>query len=350
MKKMIETENPNGLRTEHRSNQSEKDPLDLKTRAVGRLLWNLLLERKLPLQGDVDWAVLRRQFPLLSTVSEKNLMESLIVLQSIVILDETVDDRVKKMLTDYKGKVVNVRRNLTNELYMLSPDQFHAHVADFNDNLLYSMQTTRGFPANPNMLSPEEWEDELVRFEADVKQVLCSRHIEVQSSFLKTDKTVAQPAHVDFSWNVLSERADELWLAFFPLTSQGMVLQLWSHDGSRGLLVFIPLGKMLIVPSDTIHGGGFRTFPINDLESRHQDVPNDTDSTDSSNDEYENETIYTGNMRYHLYIATHSTSLPKFAQNVYTIKGDKRRELSQVCPNAPGINVKNSLLLRTLFE
>lgn len=346
---MIETgNNQNGLRTENRTS-GEKRSSGFERRAVGRLLWDLRLDRKLPAQGDVDWSMLRQTFPLLSRVTEQILNESLSVLRSIVVLDETVDDRVNNILTDYHGKLIHVRQNLTNELYMQSPDEFHAHVADFNDNLSYCMQTTRGFPSNPNILAPGKWQEELHHLEDDLKHALHSDDLEVQSSFLKTDNTVAQPAHVDYSWEVLTERAHELWLAFFPLTSQGMILQLWRPNGSQGLLVFIPLGKMLLVPSDTIHGGGFRTFPKNAPEYR-QAQQEDSYSSDSSNDDYENKHVYAGNMRYHLYIATHGTSLPKFAQNVYTIRGDKRRELSKICTNANGLDGQNALLMETLFE
>jgi hypothetical protein len=347
---MIESGYQSGFQViESRNETNQKDPVDLATRAVGQLLWNLLIDRRLSTSKKIDWLIFKREYPLLSSVTEQKLTELSMVIRSIVILDKAIDDRVEQVLADYNGEIVDVRRNLTDELYRLSPDRFHAHVADFNENLSYCMQTTRGFPANPNMLTLDEWEQELARFEKDVKETLDSCHIEVQSSFLKTDKTVAQPAHVDYSWKVLSERADELWLAFFPLTSQGMILQLWPHHGSRGLLVFIPLGKMLLVPSDTIHGGGFRTFPIQELERRN--ALNESDSADSTQrDECEKENVYAGNMRYHLYIATHGKSLPKFAQNIYTIKGDKRRELSQVCTNAPGVNGSNSLLMKGLFE
>ncbi|GAX27332.1 hypothetical protein FisN_23Lh093 [Fistulifera solaris] len=327
---------------ESRNDVNEKDPVDLVTIAVGQLLWNLLLDRKLSTSGNVNWLILKREYPLLSSVTPQKLTELLMVIRSIVILDEEIDDRVEQVLADYNGEVLDVRRNLTDELYRLSPARFHAHVADFNDNLSYCMQTTRGFPANPKMLTADEWEQEIARFEKAVKEKLDSCHIQVQSSFLRTVKTVAQPAHVDYSWKVLSERADELWLAFFPLTTQGMILQLWPPHRSQGLLVFIPLGKMLLVPSDTIHGGGFRTFSIQKQGSHGAQI--------TQTDECDKENVYVGNMRYHLYIATHGKSLPKFAQNVYTVKGDKRRELSQVCTNAPGVNEKNSLLMRTLFE
>jgi hypothetical protein len=347
---MIESGYQSGFQViESRNDVNEKDPVDLVTRGAGQLLWNLLLNRKIPEDGDVDWLILKREYPLLSSVTQIKLIELLMVIRSIVILDDSIDDRVEQVLAEYNGKIVVVRRNLTDELYRLSPDRFHAHVADFNDNLSYCMQTTRGFPANPSMLTADGWEQEIALFEKDVKEKLNSCHIEVQSSFLKTDKTVAQPAHVDYSWKVLGERADELWLAFFPLTSQGMILQLWPPHGSQGLLVFIPLGKMLLVPSDTIHGGGFRTSPIHELGTRNESYESES-AHSTQTDECDKENVYVGNIRYHLYIATHGKSLPKFAQNVYTIKGDKRRELSQVCTNAPGVNEKNSLLMRTLFE
>lgn len=74
------------------------------------------------------------------------------------------------------------------------------------------------------------------------------------------------------------------------------------------------MGKLLLAPSDILHGGGFRTTPIlNDHQHHHQ-----------------------GNVRYHLYVSTQQP-LPPFAQNIYTMRNDKRHELSEVYWNAPGL-------------
>ena len=82
----------------------------------------------------------------------------------------------------------------------------------------------------------------------------------------------------------------------------------------RGQLVFVPLGKLLIMPSDTIHGGGFRTRPIF------------------------NNGIDVGNLRYHLYLATDGHGLPQFVNNTYTQKNDRRRELCDIYRNASGLD------------
>lgn len=54
-------------------------------------------------------------------------------------------------------------------------------------------------------------------------------------------------------------------VAFLPLTKTGQFLQMWEpvHGSNptkprQGKLVFIPKGQLVLVPGDTIHGGGFR--------------------------------------------------------------------------------------------
>jgi len=79
-----------------------------------------------------------------------------------------------------------------------------------------------------------------------------------QVGYMFTEYTQAQRAHVDFTWKQLNDYKDELFIGFFPLTSEGTFLQIWTSD-FVGRLVFIPYGWFLIVPATTVHGGGFRS-------------------------------------------------------------------------------------------
>jgi hypothetical protein len=300
---------------EKKNDEDATSSSDIKT--IGRLLWQWRLTKKLSRHTtNEDLILLVQEYPEVR-VSWNHLQEYHAALSSIIIMDEDIDDRAASLLQDYKGHLVNVRRTMTRELLEQAPEKHMALVADFNDNLAYSMQAKRGIPTSPR---------EVAHLEATLRETLSSPTVQLQASFLKTvHQTIPQPAHVDYPWQTLSEpSANDLFLAFFPLTNQGMILQLWPHPQGTpvaGQLVFIPLDKMLIVPSHTIHGGGFQTLPHDGLE---------------------------GNVRFHLYIATQGTPLPVCAQNVYTMPQNRRVELSRYCPNAPGLD--DSLLMQLLFE
>lgn len=97
-----------------------------------------------------------------------------------------------------------------------------------------------------------------------------------------------------------------------------MFLQLWQDPKIidkrvEGTVVFIPHGKMLIVSSDTIHGGGFKCG-------------------------------LGGNLRFHLYIEVegcegekNSIKLLDHPMNKYTERHDKRRELCERFVNLNGL-------------
>ena len=72
-----------------------------------------------------------------------------------------------------------------------------------------------------------------------------------------------QPAHIDYPIDVLREHNP--LMAFFPMTKHGMHLQLWTSPNSRGRLIHIPLGSLVVVPGDTVHSGGFSTGPDGDI-------------------------------------------------------------------------------------
>ncbi|KAL3806744.1 hypothetical protein ACHAXA_000231 [Cyclostephanos tholiformis] len=157
------------------------------------------------------------------------------------------------------------------------------------------------------------------------------------------EHTMFQPAHMDCDYDILQTYGKKLYLSFFPLTQEGAFLQLWqdaivkvkskvetgwnsNHYNENDCInnivergVFIPYGKMLIVPSDTIHGGGFRRGMGR-------------------------------NLRFYLYIALEDndtdirgkgTKLLDHPMNKYTNRCNKRREL---CKRYVDLNWLNHLL------
>ncbi|EEC47032.1 predicted protein [Phaeodactylum tricornutum CCAP 1055/1] len=84
-------------------------------------------------------------------------------------------------------------------------------------------------------------------------------------SVMFTDsQAVPQNAHIDYQWDDLDGSDPMPYLGFLPLTKAGMFLQLWTGNPDDGVIkmgniVFVPWGKLLLVPGNTVHGGGFRT-------------------------------------------------------------------------------------------
>ena len=186
-------------------------------------------------------------------------------------------------------------------------------VADFNDNLFYHMQQERGLK-HFDGLSPSNVQELENTLQAN----------EYLGSFLTTKSSLPQPPHVDYPWEILEKHAanESLKIGFFPLTEEGMFLQIWptaspSQDRSieiEGQIIFIPHGKLLIVPASTIHGGGFRTTALEEKGDHGNKHVNSGRS---------------GNLRFHLYIATNRASLPAHQTNKYTEPCDRTKELSR---------------------
>jgi hypothetical protein len=73
-------------------------------------------------------------------------------------------------------------------------------------------------------------------------------------------KTTPQRSHHDFHHQVLKKYAGHLYIAFTPLTNDGYFIQVWPKDKPNDVrLLYIPYGAILILPGDTLHGGGFCT-------------------------------------------------------------------------------------------
>jgi len=240
---------------------------------------------------------------------------------TVIVMNDGVDT-AQEILQEFNGKLCNVSTSLIEEMRDDRPANLGAaKVGDFNDNLSYAMQDGRGLL---NIIQKARSEKgiclldqnelllaEIDKFESTLNAAVGGRgEVEYQGSFMKTDKTIPQPPHVDFKWELLQKEKDNLFIAFFPLTNEGMFLQLWKdkkcEETTNGKIIFIPYGKMLVVPSDTIHGGGFKSG--------------------------EN-----GNLRFHLYIASHGSSLPLTHTNRYTEEYNPTKELSDRLKDACGL-------------
>jgi hypothetical protein len=136
---------------------------------------------------------------------------------------------------------------------------------------------------------------------------------EYLGSFLSTESSSPQPPHVDYTYEVLKEHEKHktLKIGFFPLAKDGMFLQVWPtstrqeySEEVEGQVIYLPYGKILVVPASTIHGGGFRTSSMAEAG------------------------LY-GNLRFHLYVATDQATLPAHQSNKYTERYDQTRELSR---------------------
>jgi hypothetical protein len=248
----------------------------------------------------------------------------------------------QKLLADFGGRMTsNIEIDFLEALKSKTPSNLGAaRVADFNENLSYAMQPQRGlrhmFGSSNDRCNPKKGEQLINAFECLLHNMVDSaRHeddncsnMEYQGSFMRTEgTTIPQPPHVDFDWCYLGEPGvkESVFLGFFPLTRQGCFLQMWRPgDASKmsgkvtGQMIFIPYGSFLLLPCDTIHGGGFRSCPS---------------PADGREEEY-------GNMRFHLYIAVNGTQLPRFQNNRYTEKDNPGRELAERFKNAPAVATK----------
>jgi len=85
--------------------------------------------------------------------------------------------------------------------------------------------------------------------------------LKLEGSFLKSLGHAPQVPHFDFTDRVLEEHRNKLYIAVTPLTKAGSYLQVWPirEERSPGEVIFIPFGVLLILPGDTIHGGGFQS-------------------------------------------------------------------------------------------
>ena len=290
------------------------------------------------------------------------------VLSSIIILNSPTSPQVSTLLSKYNGKLLSIGTSILQGLYHAAPVNNdssssggftgRARVGDYNENLFYHMElkdmnlidiiqnnssTVCSPPRSTDQQQEGVLQSEIKSFETTLRNTLNQQAISYRGSFMSTEQTMYQPAHVDYDYSILSKYGKRLYLAFFPLTLDGAYLQLWQkteldegidnakrddkrhqqRDEVEGTVVYIPYGQILLLPSDTIHGGGFKRGKGGNLRFHLYIALDDEDS--GKEDEGEGEKKKEINLLDH-------------PMNKYTEEHDRRRELCERYVNAPGLD------------
>ena len=127
---------------------------------------------------------------------------------------------------------------------------------------------------------------------------------ETFTSILKSPRHALQNPHYDFTLDYIARNGTNMYLGFTPLTADGMFLQVWKGKG-QGIVMYIPQGELVILPSSTLHAGGFC--------SRFR----------------------TGNTRLHFYFYLNNVAEKHYNTNVYD---DKKGHFSSRYLNAEGLD------------
>ena len=136
---------------------------------------------------------------------------------------------------------------------------------------------------------------------------------DTHTSILYSAAHALQNPHYDFKKEVLDKNGENMYLGFTPLTEDGMFLQVWTEEGN-GKVVYIPLGEFLILPSKTMHAGGFCSRAL------------------------------TGNLRLHFYFYLNNVPAEPHNTNVYS---DSLGEFHDRYHNSDGL--MNGKALTNLF-
>ena len=101
-------------------------------------------------------------------------------------------------------------------------------------------------------------------FKEQVLVGLKFKGFEYKASYLISLKEDIQEPHLDYEWGPLKANFGKLYVFFFPLSYEGMQLQIWDYwnlkggqEGRFGKKVFIPYGIGVLLPGHIVHAGGF---------------------------------------------------------------------------------------------
>jgi hypothetical protein len=115
--------------------------------------------------------------------------------------------------------------------------------------------------------------DAMLRLDANLRkevvqlspEKITTSNVQCRASYLRSSYTEPQKPHIDFHWDVF-DKANQPFVAFSPLSHDGCFLQLWDKNApGPGNVCHIPFGVLLVVPGDTVHGGGFCSTLKGDL-------------------------------------------------------------------------------------
>jgi hypothetical protein len=154
-----------------------------------------------------------------------------------------------------------------------------------------------------------DYKNQIGKCDAEIKEALISmttlevENLAFQPSLVISEVHKPQGAHIDYDTAMGYDQ--KYMIAFLPLTETGQFLQLWEKsvddEEIRGKVVFIPRGQLVLVPGNTIHGGGFRADIRSDNIHAHMRLhfyvyPGETTSQiDQHKNEYMDESLYLQN-------------------------------------------------------
>ena len=146
--------------------------------------------------------------------------------------------------------------------------------------VFYTMKNASKSKDEKQFMDGENYNTRLCKADDEIKEKLKlmigndTKEVAYQTSVLVTAVHHPQEPHVDY--DMATGNHKKYMVAFLPLTETGQFLQMWEpNTGVEGQplpvgdLIFIPRGQLVLVPGDTIHGGGFRADTRSDNGLTH---------------------------------------------------------------------------------
>ena len=135
--------------------------------------------------------------------------------------------------------------------------------------VFYPMTRRRKRKDEKELMDSENYNTRICKADDEIKEKLKlmigndAKEVAYQTSVLLTAVHHPQEPHVDY--DMATGNHKKYMVAFLPLTETGQFLQIWEPNTAGegqplpvGELIFIPRGQVVLVPGNTIHGGGFR--------------------------------------------------------------------------------------------
>ncbi|KAL7523671.1 hypothetical protein ACHAXR_000281, partial [Thalassiosira sp. AJA248-18] len=151
-----------------------------------------------------------------SLTQEEQLLRQ--ALNSILVLNSTSCPEVQSLLDAYNGHLVDIDTHLLEGLRHAAPPQLAARVGDYNENLFYEMRDIdqnigsiiiQGSSSSDNKAEEHDqdttgrMDNNIESFETSIRQSLQRTNVTYRGSFMQTEHTMYQPAHVDYDYPIL---------------------------------------------------------------------------------------------------------------------------------------------------